>query len=46
VKPVEVSGTKKKEYLKTKIDELENKRERKIYETCVGKSVTVRRVTI
>jgi hypothetical protein len=27
VKLVEVSGTKKKKYLKTKIEELENKRE-------------------
>jgi ribonuclease HII len=37
---------KKKEYLKTKIDELEtNSKIKKISETCIGASMILRRVT-
>jgi hypothetical protein len=36
---------KKKEYLKAKIDELETNSKRRISETCLGKTMTLRRVT-
>jgi len=36
---------KKKEYLKAKVDEPETNRKIKIWETCVGAAVTLRRVT-
>jgi len=36
---------KKMEYLRAKIDELETNSKTKISETCIGASVTLRRVT-
>ena len=44
MKLADISGTKKKEYLKAKIEELEIVR-KKILGTCTGASMTLRRVT-
>jgi len=45
VKLVDISGTKKREYLKAKIDELETDSKINKSETCKGSSLTLRRVT-
>jgi hypothetical protein len=46
VKLVDNSGTKEKAYLKAKIEELETKSKiKKILGSCIGASVTSRRVT-
>jgi len=44
MKLVDISVTKKKEYLKAKIDELETNSRIKKSETCIGASMTLRRV--
>jgi hypothetical protein len=44
MKLVDISGEKKREYLKAKINELETNRTR-ISDNCVEESVTLRRVT-
>jgi len=41
----DISGTKKKAYLKAKIEELETNSKKKMLGTCTGASMTLRRVT-
>jgi len=41
----DISGEKKEEYMKVRVQELETNSKIKILETCIGASVTLRRVT-